>query len=223
MAKSKIIRDLANDDSDVVKALKRLKVLMKGLGDTKINSWINNELAGYQDINDLPEYRITQGNLYGTFIVGTRYNGMQYTDCPLPISPENDSIRDIILSARTTDSISSILHIINSNKIPGVPIPPEYYPLLQKGTGITVLISATTRVDITFFQDIVARVESILIDILCALENEFGVLDSLDIEFPENPEEKNTIIQQLTQYIYFDNSITIGDNNKIKDSDITSS
>lgn len=222
MAKSKIIRDLANGDGDVVKALKRLKVLMSGIGDTKLTSWINNELTGYTNKSEVPDYRKTEGRLYGTYIVGNRYDYVQYENCPLPISEENESIKGKILTVYVTDSISSVQNIVKTKTPFGSPFPPEYYPILMHGTNIANIVSAVTRVSDTFPQDIIAKVESILIDVLCSLERKFGVLDSLDIDFPEDSTEKDNIIQQLTQFIYIDSSISIGDNNRLKDSDITS-
>ena len=57
-------------------------------------------------------------------------------------------------------------------------------------------------------------------DTLLLLENEFGNLDDLEIDISsKTPNERDTIIQKIYITLY-DNSISIGDNNKIKNSDI---
>ena len=55
---------------------------------------------------------------------------------------------------------------------------------------------------------------------LLFLEKEFGCLDNLDIDISsKNEVEIKSIVYQIQVNLY-DNSISIGDNNKIKNSDI---
>ena len=66
MAKSQIIKDLANGNTDLQTALKRTKVLLQEFDDEKLLEWINYEIEGYPLIDNLPEYRKISGQLYGT-------------------------------------------------------------------------------------------------------------------------------------------------------------
>lgn len=82
-----------------------------------------------------------------------------------------------------------------------------------------------TSVYVTFSSEIIntvfSAVENKLLDILILLEKEFGILDELDIIVDSNTSEKvSEIANKIKVIIYNDNSINIGDNNKIKDSDI---
>ena len=53
------------------------------------------------------------------------------------------------------------------------------------------------------------------------LEEEFGNLDDLDVDLLSKPEEKiREIEDKIFVIIYEDNSITIGDNNKMKNTSI---
>ena len=53
--------------------------------------------------------------------------------------------------------------------------------------------------------------------------SEFGNLDELDIDVTsKGPEELQDISEKIILIIYHDQSVTIGDNNKIKDSTIAS-
>ena len=47
MAKSKIIRDLANGEVDTITALKRAKVLVSDLNNDEILEWLDYEISGY--------------------------------------------------------------------------------------------------------------------------------------------------------------------------------
>ena len=49
MAKSKIIKDLANGVVDTQTALKRTKVLLQDLGDKDLLNWVSYEIGGYPD------------------------------------------------------------------------------------------------------------------------------------------------------------------------------
>ena len=69
-----------------------------------------------------------------------------------------------------------------------------------------------------------SNIENRLLDVLILLEKEFGVLDDLDIDVESKSEdEKEGIVKQLQIIIFNDNSVTIGNGNKIKDSNIASS
>lgn len=94
----------------------------------------------------------------------------------------------------------------------------EHYHLLQKpGTHI----KATVNIDLTDVNDIISKVKVNILDILLLIEKKFGNLYDLDIDISEtNGKEPENIIQYIQVKLY-DNSISIGDNNKIKKSNIT--
>lgn len=68
MARSCIIRDLASGKVSVDIGLKQLKVLLTEFDKPEMLKWVNAELQGYDDEDDLPEYRIIAGNLVGNFL-----------------------------------------------------------------------------------------------------------------------------------------------------------
>jgi len=71
--------------------------------------------------------------------------------------------------------------------------------------------------------NVFAAIENRLLDILILLEKKFGILDELDIDVTsKGPEELQDIAEKIILIIYHDQSVTIGDNNKIKDSTIAS-
>ena len=78
MAKSKIIKELANSSIDTATALKRLKILLLNLNKPELNNWVNSELNGYKNADDVPEYRRFRGKVTANFIIGNAYKMMKY-------------------------------------------------------------------------------------------------------------------------------------------------
>ena len=85
MAKSKIIKDLANSNIDTITALKRAKVLFSELGNEKLLNWVNFEISGYPLDADLPSYRIEQGSLMGSYMKGSMASHMKWTNVSIPL------------------------------------------------------------------------------------------------------------------------------------------
>ena len=61
MAKSKIIKELANGTVTLPVALKRAKLLLQEFDNEDLLLWVNYELTGYPSVDMLPEYRKKQG------------------------------------------------------------------------------------------------------------------------------------------------------------------
>ena len=84
MKKSKIIIELIKDEINVVQAMDILYLLLQDMNDNKIKRWLDNEINGYKNENDVPDYRILESNVRGTY-TGGRY---KYTNQDIPIKPE---------------------------------------------------------------------------------------------------------------------------------------
>ncbi len=218
MAKSTIIKELANNTIDTTTALKRLKVLLMDLDKPEINEWVNCELNGYNDISKVPSYRRFVGQVMASFIIG-RYNMMQYTNTPLPTRNIPDNIKRLIEEVVFSESISAIKQMAGE-KMEKI-IPPELYGYLKQGTNISSITSAQIDIPQTIPNEIISAVENRILDILVLLEKEFGNLDELDIDTAsKSPEELAKISDKIVVIVYNDYSINIGDNNKIKDTEI---
>lgn len=105
-------------------------------------------------------------------------------------------------------------------------IPAEYYPYIAQANNDLGMIITTASVELNMPKvlNIFPKVESKLLDILSYLEKQFGNLDDLDIDIESKSEkELNNIINHIHVLIYNDKSVTLGDNNKIKNSNIASS
>ena len=97
------------------------------------------------------------------------------------------------------------------------------YPEIKRLPYMNI-ISARVVIGSQFVQNIFSVIENKLLDIFMILEKEFGNLDSLDIDVSgKSEEELHKISEKMVVVIYNDNRVTVGNGNKIKDSNIASS
>ncbi|MDP2210299.1 MAG: hypothetical protein Q8J63_01010 [Candidatus Aquicultor sp.] len=83
------IQDAAIDSSvELTVLLRKCKVLAAKLGNAEFKQWVENELNGYNSIEELPDYRIIRVNSKGHFS-GPFGSGLNYADIPLFCIPEN--------------------------------------------------------------------------------------------------------------------------------------
>lgn len=226
MAKSKIIKQLANGEIGLEIALKRTKLLLQELNNQDLINWVNSELKGYSKDSDIPPYRKLRGQLRGSYIFGR----MKYTNVSIPLGKMEENIKDEFLAIRVIYGIESLQQFVEQCKKNGsnivYAIPADLYGYIAKcnnALGTMAIISANTEISLVEIVNIFSIVENKLIDILLYLEKEFGTLDDLDIEIGNKTEDElQKIVENINLYIYTDNSITIGNDNKLKNSDIAS-
>ena len=228
MAKSKIIKDLANGTVDTLTALKRAKVLLINLHDDKILSWVNNEIVGYSNDAPLPSYRQCSGTLIGSYIKGSITTHMKYNNVSLPLGNMPEDIKDHLIKIEFRDGIDSLKGLYESSKNQNghlsKSIPADFFPFINKYNNDPYMIISTASVTCSAeaINNIFSVVENKLLDILILLEKEFGVLDELDIDTATLTKEQiKDIANEIRIIVYNNNSITIGDGNKIKDSTIS--
>lgn len=230
MAKSKIIKELANGTIDTQTALKRAKVLLQELDNEDVLRWINYEIEGYATDLDVPEYRKIGGQLYGSYFKGSMMSHMKYTHVPLPLGKMPTESKQALLVTDITQGIETLKRMVTESeqsetKTLARGIPADFYPYIAtcNNDPYMIITSASIELNMPQILNIFSKVESILLDILFYLEKQFGNLDELDIDTTtKNEDEIKEIIEHIQVIIYNNHSVSIGDNNKIKDSTISS-
>lgn len=230
MAKSKIIKELANGTIDTQTALKRAKVLLQELDNDDVLRWINYEIEGYATDLDVPEYRKIGGQLYGSYFKGSMVSHMKYTHVPLPLGKMPTESKQALLVTDITQGIETLKRMVTESeqsetKTLARGIPADFYPYIAtcNNDPYMIITSASIELNMPQILNIFSKVESILLDILFYLEKQFGNLDELDIDTTtKNEDEIKEIIEHIQVIIYNNHSVSIGDNNKIKDSTISS-
>jgi len=230
MAKSKIIKELANGTIDTQTALKRTKVLLQDLDNDDILKWVNYEVEGYPCDTDVPEYRRISGQLYGSYFKGSIATHVQYRNIPLPLGTMPEDIKQALLTCSITQGIDALKHMVEESINSGNPIckvvPADFYWNIANYNGDLGMIISSARVELSMpdLLNIAPKVENRLLDILSYLEKKFGNLDGLDIDTEsKDAEELKEIIDHIHVLIYNDNRVTIGDGNEIENSTIASS
>lgn len=222
MAKSTIVKDFAGGKVSVEIALKQLKVLLAEFDKPEMLKWVNAELQGYDDTEVLPEYRVIVGNLVGNFL-------NYYTKCThISIPLKSDAPKELVemcSQVRLYDSLSALRALTETDREFGRQINASLLPYVQQFSAIsmTALLNATVEFSQTQVKNVFSKVENAVLDVLLLLEKEFGNLDDLDIDLTsKSNDEIQNIASNIMILLYNDNSIVIGDNNRMKDTSISS-
>ena len=86
MAKSKILKELANNEVPLDVALKRLLIICDDLDYKELFSWAEKELNGYFGEESVPEYRnIGMGQILYSGLKGSMVSHLKLTNQPFPI------------------------------------------------------------------------------------------------------------------------------------------
>lgn len=193
MPKSKIIIDAVNGDVPIDKSLKRLQVLAHDVYNKELEKWAENELTGYLDSSEVPEYRETKS----LNIVYSGFNlALQVNNVPLPIGYlDNDTLNEVVNVAIRED-ILSVQKFADTE-------PGGYRDLsflagevLKKSGGIQC-VSIQQLVPSSAYGKILAEVNSRIIRALMMLEDQHGKLDKLGIKIgPSKAEQGNATINE---------------------------
>ena len=229
MAKSKIIKDLANSSVDTITALKRTKVLVSALNNAEISKWLDYEISGYPEGAVIPSYRKVQGSLMGSYFKGSMARHMTWTNVSLPLGKMPDEIKEALLGVEFQEGVESLKTLAEKCQTAGTEIAKtisaDYFSTIAHFNNDRYMIITSARVVIGehIISNIFSVVENKLLDMLMILEKEFGCLDELDIDTTvKSEEELKAINARILVLVYNDNSVSIGDGNKIKETTIAS-
>lgn len=221
MVKSKVIKELANNEITLEVAINRLLLIASDLDNDLLSQWAESELNGYPHDGTIPTYRIISTSMFQYSGINGRFlvkNLPLSIDALLGPKDKRDPEMDIT-SIKVTDGIKILEDVI---------IGGHHYErdftwaahIVESRTGIQCT-SIRQIIPINCLETVVSTVKTLLIKIFNKLDKSYGCLDDLDINLngkkPEDVEKINAIVNN---YIFQDHSIKIGDNNRIKDSDI---
>ncbi len=210
MAKSKIIKELVNDEISLTVALNRLYVLASDLDNKDVLEWTSKELSGYKIEDELPEYRIFKSfELVYSGING----GFQITEQPLSLSwlsPETvekisvSKIRDSILEIENKSKTDRQLYIDRSYLAAEVE-KNTYQNFIERGVKC---VNIQQRVAPAQFVEILAAIKQKVLKLLLELDKKFGCLDDLDIGSSKIGKKDKLELFDTLNLILTDKSIT---------------
>ena len=119
MAKSKIIKDLANGEVDTITALKRAKVLVSDLENDGILRWLDYEISGYPEGVAVPSYRKTHGILMGSYFRGSMATHMTWNHVSIPLGKMPDDIKELLLGVEFHESVEALRKLAQTSQDSG--------------------------------------------------------------------------------------------------------
>lgn len=212
--RSKIIIDLINNEISVEQALEALDFLLEDISDKKIKKWLTNELNGYTNEKDIPDYRYVHANIKGNYIAGR----VKCTNQDIPIKPEKIENFYTIKMNQPVAQIQQFSLAEKEGKEHSLTMP--LHAVIAQDISLIngEVISAYRELSLYAFTNILSKIKSKLLNIFKELEKQYGNLDNYYIDF-EDKNKANQVAKSLITIIN-DNSTHIGDNNTIKKSTI---
>lgn len=201
---------LSDEKSSLTGALLKTKVLLHQIGQKELVEWVNKELNGYVDNDELPEYRIIHTKVLGT-VVNIAY---RYQNFDLPTMHLEEKWRRRFTRARLDQSLGSLARMQEGDgQSISFPVPVELTGLfteaLESGNHVE---SAICVANISQIDNIFTQVRSRLLDFVLQLKGELGDLPEEEVK-PGAPGTANAA--SLFHNAVFGNGVTIviGNNN----------
>jgi hypothetical protein len=196
-----LISDMANDRIILSQALTNTKIIESEINDYDLKRWIKNEIEGYENINDLPQYRVAQFPFRAKTFIGKE----------LDIMFENDNYNSVIKIFYFIHSIKSYEEIIEKCKGKNNFI--EYVIDDNPQSFFSKFNMPIYRYDIKYLyhkvptdaiKNVISKTKNELLEILIKLANKFPNLGSSYMK-KENQEKAQQII----------NNNILGGNNQV--------
>jgi hypothetical protein len=212
---SEIIINLIKNNNSITDALYQLKLLITDLNDNSITNWINSELEGYKDDDNIPPYRRLKSPLYGE-IQYVSLGNLINRKMQIPVKIEHLNFLEIKLK----DNISVVEKWAkegsSDKKMPFDPRMATHIADMNL-SEMCQIMSAWLPLAPASFSEITNSVKNKILDILIELEKKYGNLDDYTIDFKDK-KDKDATSKTIVNIIYNDNSVKVGDKNKIDSS-----
>lgn len=216
MERSKVIKEFVRDEISVIQAMNILKLLLQDCKNEEILNWIDKEINGYKDDEEIPTYRILTCSVEGIIKSGN----LVVSKMNIPIKEE---FKDYIMRFKVRVGLNSIYQYSvaeknSENHNLAIDIPLNYINSAADINPEFEVTHAKRTLGIYAYTNILNELKPILLNIFIQLEKEYGTLDNYYIKM--NDDEKKDDVVKCIINILVDNSIAIGDNNVIKNSNI---
>lgn len=209
-----IIAILSSSTGVLSEALIKTKVLLHKIGHKELVVWVNKELNGYSDDDELPNYRIVNAQVlvYAT-------NGVyEIKSHPVPMGHLESHVRDMWEKGTMPHSLAVIEKLANTDNSDTLnsPIPMEANGLLSKGLANGYIVQrAWSSIPVAGVSNILMQVRSRLLDFILELKDEFS--DASSDEDIKEMADKVDASNLFNRAIFGDNAtIVVGSENKLK-------
>lgn len=201
MAKSQILKELANNEIPLDIAFNRLLIISSDISNDNLYNWCLKELNGYESSDLLPNYR-------KFFNSNFRYSGingrLHVTNQPLSPAALPLDVVEKLMKQEVRQGINTLVMFANSNDsiITDLTI---FAGKVLENTGLHCL-SIKQVFYKSDFNLILEKVKTLLLTVFIKLDKEFGNLDSLDINSSSvSVERLQEVNAEITNFISYDN------------------
>lgn len=179
--RSKIIKDIILNNIDILQALQSLNFILEDIDNEEIKNWVNKELNGFDEDSNIPKYREIQAALIGDVLV---YRVL-YKNIPIPVKKASDIYNKI----QVREPVSVIMQFAKAeNETKSHSLSLEVNTaLVNKYKSINgTVINAQQMLGLYSYNNVLAIIKDKLLEIFKVLENNYGNLDELYIDFSDN-------------------------------------
>jgi AbiTii len=177
MLLDEIIATLSDSNSSLTDALLKTKVLLYQLGKKDLVPWVNNEIKGYGDEAEVPQYRIVRAEVRGHVIsIGWRRPSYK-----LPIGHLTQEQQEIFTRREIRNSIQGIEAACRNYRVKGtagglkINIATELCVLFDKAFEAGAHCdSAWSEINMVEFENILHEVRSRVLDFALELKDAIG-------------------------------------------------
>lgn len=181
--RSKIIKDLIIDNISVLQAMKSLDFMLEYMDNKEIKDWVTNEQNGYQKDDELPKYRNTRALLIGNVQVGYAI----YNQVNIPLSDSKEI--EMLTKIEIREPISTIMQMAKAENESE-----DHYLTLDANLILANqyqqtngdVIRAHRKLSLYTYNNILAMIKDKLLEIFKVLEENYGNLDELYIDFSDD-------------------------------------
>lgn len=170
---SDIIDILSDGDESLTEALIKTKIVLHKIGHKELIDWVNNELNGYADVEQIPPYRI----LHAQVLANVASMAYQYNAHPIPTMHLDEKFRDSWETVKMTESLAVLEKFLESDDCTALqrPIPMEANYILEKPLSRGNKIqNAWSEIQLSGITSIITQVRSRLLDFLLELNENFS-------------------------------------------------
>lgn len=172
-----IIEILSSDNGILSNALIKTKVLLHKMGHKELVIWVNKELNGYNQDDELPDYRVISAQVR----VAATNGAYQVNSHPIPMKHLDDEFRHSLEEAKIAYSLAIIEKMVTDSDDVMLhrPLPMEFNGMLGEGLSNSFIVQrAWSEIPVASVSNILMQVRSRLLDFVLELNSEFSEIES---------------------------------------------
>lgn len=169
---NEIVSILSDENGSLNQALLKTKVLLHKLDQQELTSWVNDELNGYGEDKEVPQYRVVSAQVFGNLTNG----GWRHSNTLLPIRHLSDRVREYLEKEKLRHALSVLERFANKQEGKLVhKIPPEYNDSLGKSLGNGYWVeNAWGQIESSQVVQVLTEIRSRLLDFILELQGKLG-------------------------------------------------